>query len=122
MRRSDLAAVLGPLLRDIGDVRPRRDELEDAAVDLPVAKLLGPEAIMTQVSDMQPVAEIIEHHAALAPEGANWPGLPDSLDVCQAQLLPPVAGRRLEAELLRGRARGKQDDVPVARSDAGLER
>ena len=61
-------------------------QLEDAAVDLPVAKLLGLEAIMTQVSDMQPVAEIVEHHAALAPEGADWPGFPDSLDVCRGSV------------------------------------
>ena len=106
-RRGDLATVLGPLLGDVGDLGPRRDELEDAAVHLPVAKLLGLEAIMAEVPDVQPVAEIIQHHAALAAERADWPGFPDRLDIVEPQLLAPVPGRGLEAELLGRRARGE---------------
>ena len=36
-----------PLLDDLRHFLARRDQLEDAAVDLPVAELLGPVRVMT---------------------------------------------------------------------------
>ena len=70
---------------------------------------------------MQPVAKIVQHHALLAPEHANRPGLPDRLHVGDAQLLAPVAGGRLESELLGRRACGKKDDIVIGRTDSRLK-
>jgi hypothetical protein len=56
---------------------------------------------------VQPVVQVIEHHAGLAAEHADWPGLVQRLDVGQTHLLAPVAGGRLELEILRWRARGE---------------
>ncbi len=69
------------LLDDIGDFLARRDELEDAAVDLPVAELLGPVRVVAQICDVQAISQIVEHDAALAAEKADRPGLVQRLDV-----------------------------------------
>jgi hypothetical protein len=84
--------------------------------------LLGLVRVVTEVTDVEAVTEVVQHHAALAPEHADRPGFPDSLDFLDAQLPAPVPGRGLEPEFLRRRACSEQDDVVVGRADAGLER
>ena len=116
------ARVLSALLEDVADLGAGCHQLVDPAVDLPVAQALGQVAIVAKEADVQPVAEVVENHAALAAEGADWPGLPEGLDVVQAQLLAPVAGRGLEAELFRWRAGSEEHDVVLGRAHAGLER
>ena len=117
-----LAGVVGAFLNDVADVIAGRYELEDAAVHLPVPELLRLMGIMSQVRDVQPVAEIIEHDAALAPESARGPGFPERLDFVDPELLAPVPGGGLEAELFGGRAGGEQYDVRLRRTDARLVR
>jgi len=114
--------VLDAFLDDLGDVPTRRDQFEHAPIDLPVAKALGLVAVVTQVADMQPIAEVVKHHATLTAEHADRPGLPHSLNVMNRQLLAPVSCRWLESKLLRRRAGGKQHDVTVCWPDASLER
>ena len=116
------ARIITALFKDLADLGPRRDQFEHAAVDLPVSKLLSLVAVVTEVADVQPVAEVIQDHAALAPEYADWPGLPDSLDIGDVELLAPVPGSGLESEFLRRRACREQHDVVIGRADAGLER
>ena len=94
--------IVGAFLHDVDDVIAGRDEFEDTAVHLPIPELLGLVGVMAQVCDMQPVAEIIEHDAALTPERAGRLGLPQRLDFVDAQLLAPVSGGGLEAEFLGG--------------------
>jgi hypothetical protein len=102
-----VAGVLRAFLDDVADLGPGRDQLEDAAVDLPVAELLSLVAVVAQVADVQPVAQVVQHHAALAAEHADRAGFPHGLDLGNRQLLAPVPGGRLEAQVLRRRARRK---------------
>ena len=113
-----LAWVVGAFLDDVNNLLAGGHQLEDAAVYLPVAELLGLVGVMTQISDVQPVAEIIEHDAALTAELPGWLGLPQRLDLVDAQLLAPVPGRGLEAEFFRRRAGSKQHDIRFGRADA----
>jgi len=62
-----------PLLGQVRDVVPGHDDLEDAAVDFPVAELRGPPLIHAQVVDVQPATEIVEHKARLTVIGADGP-------------------------------------------------
>jgi hypothetical protein len=116
------ARILSALLKDLADVSPRRDQFEHAAVDLPVAKLLSLVTVVTEVADVEPVAEVVQDHAALAPERANWPGLPDSLDIGDAELPAPMPRCGLESKVLGRRACREQHDVVVGGADPGLER
>src|SRR6185437_6259370 len=100
------AGVVRPFLDDVGDLVAGRDQLEDPAVNLPEAQLLGLECVVSEVADVHPVAEVVEHHAALAAEPPDRPGLPDRLYVLNTQLLAPVPGCRLETQLLGRRACG----------------
>ena len=54
-------------------------DLEDLAVDLPVAELPGPHRVPAQVDDVQPVAEVVKDQAGLAPVLTDQPGLPERL-------------------------------------------
>src|SRR6266704_2521300 len=71
---------------------------------------------------MQPVAEVVEHDAAVTPEHAHGPGLPQRLHLLDAKLLAPVPGGRLEAKLLRGRAGREEHHVTVGGADTRLVR
>ena len=114
--------IVEALLHDLADLVPRRYQLEHAAVDLPVSELFRLVSVMAQVGDVQPVAEVVEHDAAAAPERAHRPGLPQRLHVLDPQLLAPVAGGGLEAQLLWGRAGGEQHHILVGGADARLVR
>jgi hypothetical protein len=114
--------VVEPFLDDVADLLAGGDQLEDAAVHLPVTELFRLVGVMAQIADVQPVAEVVEHDAALAPEPADRPGLPQRLHLLDAQLLAPVTGGGLEAELLGRRAGGEQHHVTVGGADPGLVR
>src|SRR5580704_7756635 len=118
LRNRRAAGPGGPMVRivhafldDVEDLVARGDQLEYPAVYLPVAELLRLVGVVAQVGDVQPVTEVVEHDAAVAPEPAHRPRLPQRLHVPQAQLLAPVTGGGLETEFLRRRARGEQHDV-----------
>jgi hypothetical protein len=70
-----------PLFGQIGNVVPGHDHLEDPAVDFPVTKLRGPPLIHTQVDDVQPVAEIVEHEARLTVVRADGARFPQRVEV-----------------------------------------
>jgi hypothetical protein len=119
------SAFAGPrhgdaLLNDLRHFLARRDQLEDASVNLPVAELLGAERIVTQVGDVEAVAEVVEHDATLATEDSDGSRLVQHLNVTPAYFLSPVPGRGLEAQILRWRARGEQDHARLLRTNAGL--
>src|SRR6266704_3547647 len=124
-RRPRLRAVRAdfqrkPLLDNVGHFLARRDQLEDAAVDFPVAEPLGQIPIVAKVGDVQAVGEVIEHHAALTAEHTDRPRLVEHLDVSAADFLPPVPGSRLESQLL-GRGTGReQDHARLVRANAGF--
>src|SRR5258708_2687919 len=109
-----------PLLEDVGYLMPRREQLEDSAIDFPVAKLFGAVRIMTEVRDVQAVGEIVEHDATLTAEHADRPRLVQCLNLVPAYPLPPVPGRRLETQVLGWRASGEEDDAGLVRADARL--
>ena len=67
---------LMPLLGQVRDLVPRHDDLEHAAIDLPVAELPGPPLVHAQVDDVQPVTEVVEHQARLAVIGPDGPRFP----------------------------------------------
>jgi hypothetical protein len=85
------------LLDDLRHFLAGGDQLEDAPVNLPVAELLGPEGVMTQVRDMEAVGEFVEHDAAFTAEHADGPGLIQRVKVVPAHLFAPVPSRGLEA-------------------------
>ena len=58
--------VFHSLLGQAGDVLPGHHDLEDLAVDLPVAELPSPGRVAALVGDVQPVAEIVQDQAGLA--------------------------------------------------------
>src|SRR6202012_639812 len=60
-----------PFLGQPGDVVAGQHDLEALPVDLPVPQLAGPGRVAAEVSDMQPVAEIIQYQARLAVELAD---------------------------------------------------
>src|SRR5579859_2256311 len=109
-----------PLLDDVRDLLARGNQLEDAPVNLPVAEPLGQVCVMTEVGDVQPVGQVIQHDAALAPKHAYRPRFVDHLDVGAAYFLPPVPGGGLEPELFGRRTRREQDDAGLVRTDSGL--
>jgi hypothetical protein len=85
------------LFDDLGHFLAGRDQLEYAPVDFPVAELLGPEGVMTQVGDVEAVGEVVEHDAAFTAEDAHRPRLIQCMNVVPAHMLAPVPGSRLEA-------------------------
>jgi hypothetical protein len=111
-----------PLLDDVGDFLPGRDEFEHAAVDLPVAELSGPERVVTEVGNMQTIGEVVEHDAAFTAERAYRTGLVERLNLDAVDALTPVAGGWLEAQVLGRRARGEEHDVRLARAHSGFVR
>ena len=56
-----------PFLDQAGHVVAGHHDLVDLPVDFPVAQLRGLRGVPPQVGDVQPVAEVIEHQAGLAP-------------------------------------------------------
>jgi hypothetical protein len=109
-----------PLLHDVADLVPGGDQLEDAPVNLPVTELSGPDRVMAEIHDMQPVGQVIEHDARLAAEHPYWPGLVQRLDVRAVDALAPVPGGWLEPQVFRRRARGEKYDIGLIRSDPRL--
>ena len=109
-----------PLLHDLGDLVPGGDQLEYPPVDFPIADLLGPVRVVSEVDDVQPVPEIVKNDATLAAEDPDRPGLVQGLYIRQTHLLAPVAGGRLESEFLWRRAGGEQHDIGIRRADARL--
>ena len=97
--------VFHSLLGQAGDFLPGHHDLEDLAVDLPVAELPGPGRVAALVGDVQPVAEIVQDQAGLAAVLAGQARLPQCVQVGDVDLLAPVAARGREAELVRRRAR-----------------
>jgi hypothetical protein len=99
------------------------DDLEHAAVDLPVAELPGAALVHAEVDDMQPVAHVVEHEAGLAAIAADRPGLPQGVDLVQPHLLAPdAAGSGREPVLFGRRWGGEQGDIAVGRSHGSLVR
>jgi hypothetical protein len=109
-----------PLLDNVDHFLPRRDQLEDSAIDFPVAKLLGSVCVMAQIDDVQAVGQVVKNDAPLAAERADRAGLVQGLNVGQRNFLAPVAGSWLEPEILRRRARSEQDDVGLTWANACL--
>jgi hypothetical protein len=62
---------LVPFFLKISDLMPGDHYLENAAVHLPVAELPRALFFHAQVDDVQPVAEVVEHEARLAPVAAD---------------------------------------------------
>src|ERR1700722_16942942 len=54
-----VAGILGAFLGDVAHLGPGRHQFEYAAVALPVAELLGLVAVVAQVTDMQPVTQVV---------------------------------------------------------------
>jgi hypothetical protein len=122
-----LAAVVAhgqrhPMLDDVGDFLPRRDQLENASVDFPVAQLRGAQRVVSEVDDVQPVGQVIEHHAAFATEDADGARLVQHLYLSTVDVLAPVPGRWLEPELFRRRAGSEEHDVRLVRTNPGFVR
>jgi hypothetical protein len=105
---------------EVPDLVARHHDLEDTAVYLPVAELQRAPLVHSQVGDVQPVAQVVEHDARLASVGADRPGLPQRIDVVDGHLLAPVADGRGEAVVLGWRGGGEQRDVAVGGTHAGL--
>ena len=89
--------IVEPFLDDLADLVTRRYQLEYAAVHLPIPELFRLKGVMAEVGDVQPVAQIVEHDAAVATERAHRPGLPQRLHLlgsrsCLRQW--PVAGSK----------------------------
>ena len=80
-----------PFLGEVGDLVPLHDDLEHAAIDLPVAELPGPSLVHAQVNNVQPVAEVVEHQARLAVVGADRARFPQPVEVVESHLLAPDA-------------------------------
>jgi hypothetical protein len=110
------------LLREVGDLMPGHHDLEYLPVDLPVPELPGENGIPAQVDNVEPVAEVIEHQAGVAPVVAHRPRLPQRVEVADVDLLAPVSGCATKAEFLRRRAGGEQRHLSAVGTEAGLVR
>lgn len=100
---------------------PGDDDLEYAAVDLPVAELPGPPFVHAEVDDVQPVTQVVEDEARFAAVGADRPGLPQRFDLAELDVLAPdAAGSGGEPVLLGRRRGGEQRDVAVGGTDGSL--
>src|SRR5580693_449000 len=117
-RQRDFRSLLGK----VGDLVPGHHDLEHLPVDLPVPELPGQNGIAAQVDDVQPVAEVVEHQAGVAPVVAHRARLPQRVEIADVDLLAPVPGGGTEAEFLRRRAGGEQRHLRAVRTEAGLVR
>src|ERR1035441_9784939 len=54
---------VAPGLDDVAHLVARRDQLEDAAIHLPIAEALCEVGVMPEIGDVQPVAEVVQDHA-----------------------------------------------------------
>ena len=109
-----------PFLGQAGDVAPRHHDLEDLPVDLPVAQLRGACGVPAQIGDVQPVTQVIQHQARLAPVVAHRPRLPQRVEIGDTDLLAPVPGRGHEPEFLRRRAGREQRRLHAVRTQSRL--
>ncbi|HET9897189.1 MAG TPA: hypothetical protein VFQ44_19820 [Streptosporangiaceae bacterium] len=108
------------MLDYVGNFLTRRDQLEDAPVDLPVAELSRAERVVTEVDDVQAVVQVVKHDTAFPPEHADRPGLIQRLHLHAVYLLAPVTGGWLEPEFLWRRAGSEEHNVELARTYACL--
>jgi hypothetical protein len=110
------------LFDDVSDFVARRDQLEDAPVHLPVAKLRGAEGVVAEIDNVQPVGQVIKDDATFATEHSDRARLVKRLHCRAVDLLAPVPGGRLELQFLRRRAGREQHDIGIVRADSGLVR
>jgi hypothetical protein len=112
---------LVPFLLQVPHLLPGDDNLEHAAVDLPVTELPGAPFIHAEVDDVQPVAEVVQDEARLTTVVADRAGLPQRADLAELDVLAPdAAGRRGEAVLLGRRRGGEKGDVAVGGTHGSL--
>ena len=102
------------MLGDLGHFLARRDELEDAPVNLPVAELLGLVRVMPQVRDVQPVGEVawvasVAEEADRRGDGPPIAGIVGHADLTLGDAVEPVIEALDEAG--RGRFRGVRDNT-----------
>jgi len=110
-----------PFLLQVPHLLPGDDDLEHAAVDLPVAELPGPPFVHAEVDDVQPVAEVVQDEARLAAVVADRAGLPQRADLAELDVLAPdAAGCGGEAVLLGRRRSGEKGDVAVGGTHGSL--
>jgi hypothetical protein len=122
-RQQQRERELVPFLLQVRDLVPGDDDLEHAAVDLPVAELPGAALVHAEIDDVQPVAQVVEHQAGFAAVVADRAGFPERVDVVQLHMLAPeTAGNGGEAVLLGRRRSGEQRDIPVGRAHGSLVR
>lgn len=112
---------LVPFLLQVPHLLPGDDDLEHAAVDLPVAELPGAPFVHAEVDDVQPVAEVVQDETRLAAVVTDRAGLPQRADLTELDVLAPdAAGCGGEAVLLGRRRGGEKGDVAVGGTDGGL--